>query len=373
MAMVRLEGLSKHYGDVIALAEVDLEVQEGEFMTLLGPSGSGKTTMLNLIAGMIGPTAGQVYIDGKNITQIPPNKRGLGMVFQNYALMPHMTIFENIAFPLRVRKVASSEIKQKVTAVLELVQLPQVAARKPRELSGGQQQRIALARAIVYNPSIILMDEPLGALDKKLREHMQLELKRIHTELGITMLYVTHDQEEALTMSDRIILLNEGRIEQMGEPDALYFNPNGVFSADFLGDSNMMDATIEAGGEETRIKTSHGHSFRAKRSEIAEKGRDVKVMIRPENVTVVREGDGVTFDNTLSGKVIDSIILGGVVKHYVDVGAGGGEGGAGTGAMVAEELNRTSRVSVRPGAEITLGWQAEDLLVLPLEGRLGES
>lgn len=373
MAMVRLQGLSKNYGDVIALAEVDLSVEEGEFMTLLGPSGSGKTTMLNLIAGMIGPTAGQVYINGTDATQMPPNKRGLGMVFQNYALMPHMTIFENIAFPLRVRKVASAEIKIKVMRVLELVQLPHVAGRKPRELSGGQQQRIALARAIVYNPSIILMDEPLGALDKKLREHMQLELKRIHTELGITMLYVTHDQEEALTMSDRIVLLNEGQIEQMDEPDTLYFNPNSVFSADFLGDSNMMDATVEAGGDETMVKTADGHSFRARRSEIADAGRDVKIMIRPENLTVVREGDATAFDNTLSGKVIDSIILGGVVKHYVNVGAAGRDGGADSGAIVAQELNRTSRVSVRPGADITLGWHAADMIVLPLEGRLGDS
>lgn len=367
MAMVRLDKLSKNYGDVVALEEVDLEVAEGEFMTLLGPSGSGKTTMLNLIAGMIAPTSGRVFIDVRDVSTVPPNKRGLGMVFQNYALMPHMTIFENIAFPLRVRKTANDVVKREVGRVLDLIQLPHVADRKPRELSGGQQQRIALARAIVYNPSIILMDEPLGALDKKLRETMQLELKRIHTELGITMLYVTHDQEEALTMSDRIILLSDGHIEQMGEPDHLYFNPNGLFSADFLGDSNMLDATVEAGGETTSVRTAEGLTLVAKASVISEPGRAVKVMVRPENVSIRRSEE--SFDNAIQGKVIDSIILGGVVKHYVDIGRGSAE----EQAMVAEELNRPGRTSIRPGVEVTLGWNASDMHVLPLEGRLPDA
>jgi len=255
-------------------------------------------------------------------------------------------------------------VKREVGRVLDLIQLPHVADRKPRELSGGQQQRIALARAIVYNPSIILMDEPLGALDKKLRETMQLELKRIHTELGITMLYVTHDQEEALTMSDRIILLSEGRIEQMGEPDHLYFNPNGLFSADFLGDSNMLDVTVEAGGETTAVKTADGLALVAKASPISEAGKSVKVMVRPENVSIRRGEEG--FDNAIPGKIIDSIILGGVVKHYVDIGRGTGE----EEAMVVEELNRPGRTSIRPGVEVTLGWNASDMHVLPLEGRL---
>lgn len=367
MAMVRLDKLSKNYGDVVALEEVDLEVEEGEFMTLLGPSGSGKTTMLNLIAGMIAPTAGRVFIDGRDVSTVPPNKRGLGMVFQNYALMPHMTIFENIAFPLRVRKTANDVVKREVGRVLDLIQLPHVADRKPRELSGGQQQRIALARAIVYNPSIILMDEPLGALDKKLRETMQLELKRIHTELGITMLYVTHDQEEALTMSDRIILLSDGQIEQMGEPDHLYFNPNGLFSADFLGDSNMLDATVEAGGETTSVRTAEGLALIAKASAISEPGRSIKVMVRPENVSIRRSEE--SYDNAIPGKVIDSIILGGVVKHYVDIGRGTAE----DQAMVVEELNRPGRTSIRPGVEVTLGWNASDMHVLPLEGRLPDA
>ena len=362
MAMVELQTVSKNYGDVVALDEVDLAVEEGEFLTLLGPSGSGKTTMLNLIAGMVAPTGGRIYINGQDATDTPPNKRGLGMVFQNYALMPHMTIFENIAFPLRVRKATSAEIRQKVGEVLELVQLADVGGRKPRELSGGQQQRIALARCIVYNPSIILMDEPLGALDKKLREQMQLELKSLHTELGITMLYVTHDQEEALTMSDRIVLLNLGQIEQLGTPDDLYFTPNSVFSADFLGDSNLMDATVQEGGARTMVKAASGHDLLAHESVIAGQGGEVKVMVRPENVEIIRDSDGANFDNRVDGKAIDSIIHGGVIKHYVDIGN--------DTTMVAQELTRTGRTAIPPGTAVQLGWTADDLLVLPLQGRL---
>ncbi|MFO0996272.1 MAG: ABC transporter ATP-binding protein [Alphaproteobacteria bacterium] len=363
MAMVRLEKASKRYGEVTALAEVDLSVEEGEFVTLLGPSGSGKTTMLNLIAGMIAPSSGRIFINGVDATEIPPNKRGLGMVFQNYALMPHMTIFENVAFPLRVRKRPNDEIKAKVGQVLDLVRLPHVANRKPRELSGGQQQRVALARCIVYNPSIILMDEPLGALDKKLREQMQLELKRIHTDLGITMLYVTHDQEEALTMSDRIVLLNEGRIEQMGAPDELYFKPRSVFAADFLGDSNLMEATIKDAGAQCTATIASGHVIRTNGSPIAVAGAKVKIMMRPENVNVMREGDdGSRFDNHASGTAIDSIILGGVIKHYVrlkdDV------------TIVAQELTRSGRRALTPGQEVRLAWRHDDTLVLPLEGRV---
>jgi putative spermidine/putrescine transport system ATP-binding protein len=363
MAMVRLEKASKRYGEVVALQEVDLSVQEGEFVTLLGPSGSGKTTMLNLIAGMIAPTSGRIHIAGKDATQTPPNKRGLGMVFQNYALMPHMTIFENIAFPLRVRKMSNDEIKAKVAKVLDLVHLPQVANRKPRELSGGQQQRISLARCIVYNPSIILMDEPLGALDKKLREQMQLELKRIHTELKITMLYVTHDQEEALTMSDRIVLLNEGQIEQMGPPEDMYFHPHSVFAADFLGDSNMWDAKLDAAGAQSRVALAAGIALRAGSSAFAQAGETVKAMIRPENVSVVREGDDASrFENHVEGTAIDSIILGGVIKHYVQL-----KGGA---TIVAQELTRSGRRALAPGQSVKLAWRASDTLLLPLKGKI---
>jgi len=362
MEMVRLEGVSKRYDEVMALSVVNLSVEKGEFVTLLGPSGSGKTTLLNIIAGMAAPTAGQVYIDGVNATEIPPKKRNLGMVFQDYALMPHMTIFENIAFPLRVRRVAGREIARKVSEVLGLVQLPDVADRRPRELSGGQQQRVALARCLVYDPSLILMDEPLAALDKKLREQMQLELKRIHTELGITVLYVTHDQQEALTMSDRIVLLDDGRIEQMGEPDHMYFNPNSVFSANFLGDSNMMEAIVERIGAETGVMTSQGHTFQTSRPTVAEVGGTVKLMIRPENIRIVRQNDDEEFENEIDGKVVDSVILGGVIRHHIDVGM--------DEMFVSQELNRSGRASIHPGTDVVLGWRAEDMYVLPLQGTL---
>ena len=221
-----------------------LTSREGEFLTLLGPSGSGKTTLLSLIAGLAHADEGQVLIDGTDVTYSAPYERDIGLVFQNYALFPHMTVEENIAFPLQMRKLGTAEARRKVAEVLEIVRLPHVAKRFPRELSGGQQQRIALARCMVYRPAIILMDEPLGALDKKLREQMQLEIKRIHRELGATVVYVTHDQEEAMTMSDRICLMNAGRIEQLGTPGDLYFRPRSLFVADFLGESNLLPAEV---------------------------------------------------------------------------------------------------------------------------------
>src|SRR5688572_1487634 len=239
--------LSKHYDQVVALAGADLEVSEGEFVTLLGPSGSGKTTLLMMVAGLVQPSGGEVWIDGKLSTYLPPHLRDIGMVFQNYALFPHLSVAENIAFPLRMRRMAEAAIGKEVERILDLVQLPQVARRLPRELSGGQQQRIALARCLVYKPSIVLMDEPLGALDKKLRDQMQLEIKALQRRLGITVVYVTHDQEEAMTMSDRICLMNHARIEQIDSPENLYFRPRSVFAADFLGDSNIFKARLAAG------------------------------------------------------------------------------------------------------------------------------
>jgi putative spermidine/putrescine transport system ATP-binding protein len=354
---VWLDGVSKHYGGVAALAEVDLRVRDGEFLTLLGPSGSGKTTILNLIAGMVGPTSGRIWINGTDATQVPVNKRGLGMVFQNYALMPHMTVFENIAFPLRVRKRADAEIKQRVHEVLEIVRLPDVAKRKPGELSGGQQQRIAIARCIAYNPPIILMDEPLGALDKKLREEMQLELKQLHVQLGITALYVTHDQEEALTMSDRIVLLKDGRVEQVGPPAELYFHPRTLFCAEFLGDSNIIDCTIEQAGDVVRARTALDTHVRSSRPLDAAPAAAMKMMVRPENVSIVRGGASSAEDNRLQGELVDHIILGGVVKSYVRLADGT--------TMVVQELTQADRVGDQPGARVELAWSAADTLILP--------
>jgi putative spermidine/putrescine transport system ATP-binding protein len=354
--MVQLDHISKRYGGMQALHETDLTVAEGEFVTLLGPGGSGKTTLLNLIAGTVEPSSGRVVIAGRDVTHVLAEQRGLGMVFQNYALMPHMTVFENVAFPLRVRRVPESEIRRRVAEVLTLVQLPDVAARKPRQLSGGQQQRVSLARCIVYNPAIILMDEPLGALDKKLREHMQIEIRRLHDQLGITMLYVTHDQEEALTMSDRIVLLNRGRIEQAGTPDEMYFQPRNVFAADFLGDSSMFDATVAVPGRPSQLTDERGRLLLAEATELAP-GTRVKAMIRPENVHLLRGPEsGTGLDTVLDGVMEDSIVLGSVVRHHIHLPDGG--------TVLANEFNARARAKAGRGAQVRFGWRAEDLLVL---------
>ena len=352
--MVRLEGCSKEYGGVHALDRVSLGVKEGEFVTLLGPSGSGKTTILNLIAGTIHPSSGRIFIDGRDMTDVPVEKRGIGMVFQNYALMPHMSIFENIAFPLRVRGFSQAEIKQKVKEALELVRLPDVAARKPRQLSGGQQQRVSLARCIVYNPPLILMDEPLGALDKNLREQMQLEIRRLHMALGITMIYVTHDQQEALTMSDRIILLNNGRIEQADSPDDLYFKPRTVFAASFLGDSNLLEATVAEAGPPAKLVGPGGCDIYAERCDFAV-GTRVIAMIRPENVQIIAPDTAQECQSVFEGRRVDTISLGSFVKHIVRL-----EDGT---TIVIQESRRQQPLA--PQSEIVrLGWRAEDLLVL---------
>jgi putative spermidine/putrescine transport system ATP-binding protein len=315
---LRVSSLAKRYGDFVALAPTDLEVPKGEFLTLLGPSGSGKTTLLSLIAGLTHPDQGQVLINGGDVTYRPPYERDIGMVFQNYALFPHMTIEENIAFPLRMRKIDAAEARRRSHEALEMVKLPHVAKRYPKELSGGQQQRIALARCLVYKPSIILMDEPLGALDKKLRDQMQLEIKRIHRDLQTTIIYVTHDQEEAMTMSDRICLMNAGAIEQLGTPADLYFRPRTLFVADFLGESNLLPAVIRevsdeglgialAGGEISRRAVGNGSDFKA--------GQNVKVMVRPQNLSV-RAGSGQT--GKLAARLTDIMVTGSLTKLYME-------------------------------------------------------
>ncbi len=351
--MVELQSVSKRYGAVDALHPVDIAIRKGEFVTLLGPSGSGKSTLLNLIAGMIAPSSGRIVIDGRDATTLPTNQRGLGMVFQNYALMPHMTVFENIAFPLQVRRLPKEEIKRKVEGALDLIQLRHVANRRPRELSGGQQQRVSLARCIVYNPALILMDEPLGALDKKLREQMQLEIKRLHADLGVTMLYVTHDQDEALTMSDRIILMNGGRIEQQGQPDELYFRPETVFSAEFIGSSNLIPGTVETSNAGLSLRTAIG-TFPAQTAEFAISAGDKAVLlIRPENMMLAGQdrADGV------AGKIEDSILLGGVVRHFVRC--------ADQSTIIVQELNQPDRASARRGDNVRIEWRPAHARLLP--------
>lgn len=317
-AKLAVSGLGKIYGSTVALHPTDLTLRVGEFMTLLGPSGSGKTTLLMMVAGLLQPDSGSLAIDGREATFAPPWERDIGMVFQNYALFPHLSVFENIAFPLRMRRVPEPEIKREVMRVLEVVQLAHTAERLPRALSGGQQQRIALARAFVFKPSFILMDEPLGALDKKLRDQLQLEIKHLHRSLGVTILYVTHDQQEALTMSDRICLMNGGRIEQLGSPTELYFQPATVFAADFLGESNFIDGRVRSSGPEgATVETAagivHGPGHFAA-------GAAVKVMVRPESLALAREPLAGT--NAMACRVSETIFVGGVTRHYVTLADG---------------------------------------------------
>ncbi|HEY2608772.1 MAG TPA: ABC transporter ATP-binding protein [Paraburkholderia sp.] len=317
---LQITGLSKRYGDFVALAPTDLDVAKGEFLTLLGPSGSGKTTLLSLIAGLAQPDAGQIHINGVDVTWGAPYERDIGMVFQNYALFPHMTVAQNIAFPLQMRKTDAKAARDKVMQALEMVHLPHVADRYPRELSGGQQQRIALARCMVYRPSIILMDEPLGALDKKLRDHMQLEIKRIHRDLGTTIVYVTHDQEEAMTMSDRICLMNAGAIAQLGTPADLYFRPKSVFVADFLGESNLLDAVVTGRtGDQVQISLQGIEQGRAMVYDpVIADGKPVKLMLRPQNLKVHEDAGG-RFDGggTLSAKLTDIMVTGSMTRLYL--------------------------------------------------------
>jgi len=314
-----LRGLVKHYGDVPAVAGVDLEVRRGEFLTLLGPSGSGKTTTLRMIAGFTLQTAGTIEIDGVDMSRVPPYRRDVGMVFQNYALFPHMTAAENIAFPLQMRRVGRSEIRRRVAEALALVKLEAHGDRYPRQLSGGQQQRIALARAVVFQPRLLLMDEPLGALDKKLREALQLEIMHISRELGATVIYVTHDQEEALVMSDRIAIFSEGRIEQLGSGEDLYERPVSLFVADFIGESNILRGRYEHDGEggwlaraDWRWRIGPGAVARA---ELAS-GSGAALVVRPERLRLVGPDEsGAPGTNAIEATVTDVLYLGPIRKY----------------------------------------------------------
>jgi putative spermidine/putrescine transport system ATP-binding protein len=311
-----IDGLSKRYGDVTALEATQLTVPTGEFLTLLGPSGSGKTTLLQMICGLVEPSSGRILIDGRDQTQTPVHQRDIGLVFQHYALFPHLTVAENIEFPLRMRALPAAEVKQRVKDALAMVQLDHLAARFPRELSGGQQQRVALARSFVYQPSIILMDEPLGALDKKLREHMQIEIKQLHRETGATTIYVTHDQEEALALSDRICLMNHARIEQLGTPHEIYAKPATAFAADFIGISNIFRGQVDtSSGGEIRLSTRHG-SFRLP-SGAASTGKEAAIVVRPEQITL-----GSDKGNTIVGRVVDTVYAGSETRLIVNLDEG---------------------------------------------------
>ena len=353
-SMISVRGLSHRYGTFTALDALDLDVKRGEFVTLLGPSGSGKSTLLNLISGMTEASEGTIAIDGRDATHLPTNQRGLGMVFQNYALMPHMTVFENIAFPLQVRKVPKPEIETRVREVLKLIQLEHVADRKPKQLSGGQQQRISLARCIVYRPSIILMDEPLGALDKKLREDMQLEIKRLHAELGVTMIYVTHDQEEALAMSDRIVLMRKGRVEQQGAPEEMYFRPDTLFTADFLGSSNLFQGELDAAAG--LLVTPQGRLPLPLTRDGAPASGQAVLMLRPESLHLVAPSEAT---GGLTGTVADSTVLGSFVRHFINLPGGK--------RAIAQEPSSLANSRPARGTEVGLSWKPETSRLLPTD------
>ncbi len=304
---VRLEELQKNYGDVTAVEDIDLHMPPGEFFTMVGPSGCGKTTTLRMIAGFERPTSGRILLDGVDVAQTPPHRRNVNTVFQSYALFPHLTVADNVAFGLRYRDTSREENKRAVAEMLDLVQLSDFGQRKPHELSGGQQQRVALARALVLKPRVLLLDEPLGALDARLRKDLQVELKALQEDVGVTFIFVTHDQEEALTMSDRIAVMNVGHVEQAGPPQAVYEEPETLFVADFLGVSNLISADADGQDGDGCVLRIAERTLRARQGAVDARG-DVKAMIRPERVGV--EPAGAPGDNRIPGLVEHAVFLG---------------------------------------------------------------
>ena len=305
-------------GENLIVRDLNLDIRRGEFLTLLGPSGSGKTTCLMMLAGFETPTSGEIRLGDRVINSVPPHKRNIGMVFQNYALFPHMTVRENLRFPLAIRKLSNADIDKKVTRALDMVQLGSFADRYPQQMSGGQQQRVALARALVFDPELVLMDEPLGALDKQLREHMQIELKHIHEELGITIVFVTHDQSEALTMSDRIAVFNNGIIQQIDDPTTLYEKPANNFVANFIGENNALDGTIESvHGETCQVKLDNGSRVQASLGNPVKRGDRAMLSVRPECVQLNVQSLGCA--NRLGGYVREVIYLGDHLRVRVEL------------------------------------------------------
>ncbi|MDA8186935.1 MAG: ABC transporter ATP-binding protein [Dehalococcoidales bacterium] len=321
MSFVVIDNLKKYFGNVLASNIEHLEVHQGEFVSFLGPSGCGKTTTLRCIAGIIEPDAGLISIRGRDITRTPPYKRNLGMVFQNYALFPHMTVFDNVAYGLRnYRKLAKKEIGDKVAQVLELVELPGFEGRFPHQLSGGQQQRIALARAVVYDPDVLLLDEPLSNLDAKLRKSMRFELKRLQRRLNITTIFVTHDQQEALSLSDSIVVMNGGRVEQVGSPLEIYENPSTLFVADFIGSTNLLKGIVcsfDPKGMRCRVSLSSGVEVEASTPVEIAVNATASLIIKPEKVQIARESEG---RNVISGEVLNVAYVGSGYSYHVQIG-----------------------------------------------------
>jgi spermidine/putrescine transport system ATP-binding protein len=362
---ISLQGLEKHFREIRAVDGVSLDIVSGEFFSLLGPSGCGKTTTLRMIGGFELPTAGRVLLRGRDVTADPPDKRPVNMVFQNYALFPHLDVGDNVAFGLRRRNVGASEVKRRVAAALELVHLSGYERRKPNQLSGGQQQRVALARALVNRPNVLLLDEPLGALDLKLRKQLQVELKRVQAEVGITFVYVTHDQEEALTMSDRIAVMNQGRVEQLGTPEELYERPATRFVADFIGTTNLLAGSIESSAADTAIvRLRSGEQCAVAASGFAI-GADVELSVRPEvidlqpTIGVEPAGPG------LHATVEQVAYLGGNVQYLVRT----------AGGLPITALADKGRARLPIGGTVDVSWPPNEALVLvaaPTESTLEE-
>lgn len=349
--LIAIRALTKAYHGAVALDRIDLDVIKGEFLTLLGPSGSGKTTLLGLIAGIILPSSGKIELAGRNISRVPPEQRDLGVVFQNYALFPHMTVRQNVAFPLRFRKLAKDRKEDRIREILELVRLDQLADRYPHELSGGQQQRVALARALIFDPAILLMDEPLSALDKKLREHMKSELLQIQQRLKLTIVYVTHDQDEALSMSSRIAVMRDGRIEQIGSPEDIYERPNSRFVADFVGDANLIVAPVVMRQDEAIAVEFAGRTLRvAARQLIAKSSAATRatVLVRPEHVIVGPKSN--QLDVFFHGKIVSTSYEGNARRFEIDV----------EGTLLRARSPGSAPGPVpQPGQTVALGWRDE--------------
>jgi ABC-type Fe3+/spermidine/putrescine transport system ATPase subunit len=330
---IRFHGISKRYGDLTVVDDINLSIAPGEFFSLLGPSGSGKTTTLMMLAGFAMPDAGQILLDGTDISHMSPQQRNLGMVFQNYALFPHMTVLENVMFPLKVRKFSSRECQERAKWAIDLVRLSSFEKRLPKELSGGQQQRVALARAVVFHPKVVLMDEPLGALDKNLRFQMQMEIKDLQRKLDMTVVFVTHDQEEAMNMSDRIAIMNNGRIEQLGTPKEVYESPGNIFAAGFLGEANILPYSRLS----PDYRTGMGMA------------RDDSLFIRPERVVLERGGSPDDDTAQLQGEILNVSFLGHIVRYEVTL-----HGGL---KIYADSTNLADMPVFGVGDPVSVGWK----------------
>ena len=352
---VKFDNVDKSYdGKTLVVKGLNLDIEEGEFVTMLGPSGSGKTTCLMMLAGFETATNGEIYLDNKVISNIPPHKRGIGMVFQNYALFPHMTVYENLAFPLRVRKIPKEEADKKIDKALSMVSLQGFETRMPMQLSGGQQQRVAVARSLVFDPQLVLMDEPLGALDKNLRESMQYEIKHIHESIGVTVVYVTHDQTEALTMSNRIAVFNDGKVQQLSSPDKLYEEPKNSFVADFIGENNKFNGIVSDISNNTcKVKLESGAEVLANPISVKVKGDKTTISLRPERALINPKDK---MDNNHKGKIEEIIYHGDHTRVRINV--------LGNDQFILKIPNSTSNLDVKLGNHINVGWNIKDARAL---------